>query len=35
MQPSGTYFWKVEGKGNLGEALTLNGKKSGAFLLVR
>ncbi len=35
MQPSGTYFWKVEGKGNLGEAITLNGKKSGAFLLVR
>lgn len=35
VQPSGTYFWKVEGKGNLGETLTLNGKKSGAFLLVR
>lgn len=34
-QPSGTYFWKVEGHNNLGETLTLNGKKSGAFLLVR
>ncbi|MBI1769978.1 MAG: VCBS repeat-containing protein [Bacteroidetes bacterium] len=34
-QPSGTYYWKVEGNNNLGEQLTLNGKKSGAFLLVR
>jgi len=34
-QPSGTYYWKVEGNNNTGAALTLNGKKSGAFLLVR
>lgn len=34
-QPSGTYYWKVEGDNNLGGQITLNGKKSGAFLLVR
>jgi len=34
-QPPGTYYWKVEGNNNLGETLTLNGKRSGAFLLVR
>ena len=34
-QPPGTYYWKVEGSNNSGETLTLNGKKSGAFLLVR
>ncbi|HEV8514345.1 MAG TPA: FG-GAP-like repeat-containing protein, partial [Cyclobacteriaceae bacterium] len=33
-QPPGTYYWRVEGN-NGGETLTLNGKKSGAFLLVR
>lgn len=34
-QPSGTYYWKVEGDNNMGRQITLNGKKSGAFLLVR
>ncbi|GHN01627.1 hypothetical protein WSM22_31160 [Cytophagales bacterium WSM2-2] len=34
-QPSGTYYWKVEGDYGLGGQITLNGKKSGAFLLVR
>jgi hypothetical protein len=34
-QPSGTYYWKVEGGNNVGGEITLNGKKSGAFLLVR
>ncbi len=34
-QPPGTYYWRVEGNNNGGETLTLNGKKSGAFLLVR
>lgn len=33
-QPPGTYYWKVEGKMPNGELL-LNGKKNGAFLLVR
>ena len=33
-QPSGTYYWKVEGDNDLGQ-IKLNGKKSGAFLLVR
>jgi len=33
-QPPGTYYWRVEGNDG-GETLTLNGKKSGAFLLVR
>jgi gliding motility-associated-like protein len=33
-QPNGTYFWKVEGD-SPGGPVTLNGKKSGAFLLVR
>jgi gliding motility-associated-like protein len=34
-QPSGTYYWKVQGDNHLGGEITLNGKKSGAFLLVR
>lgn len=33
-QPPGTYYWKVEGRMARGEVL-LNGKKKGAFLLVR
>jgi gliding motility-associated-like protein len=33
-QPPGTYYWKVSGKAPAGELL-LNGKKAGAFLLVR
>lgn len=33
-QPPGTYYWKVEGRLANGELL-LNGKKTGAFLLVR
>ena len=32
--PPGTYYWKVEGKMPKGELL-LNGKKNGAFLLIR
>jgi gliding motility-associated-like protein len=34
-QPSGTYYWKVEGDYDQGGQVTLNGKKSGAFLLLR
>lgn len=34
VQPPGTYYWKIEGKMPKGE-LTLNGEKSGSFLLLR
>jgi len=34
LQPSGIYYWKVEGKAITGEQLLLNGKKSGSILLV-
>lgn len=34
LQPSGIYYWKVEGKTSNGEELLLNGKKTGSILLV-
>jgi len=34
-QPSGVYYWKVEGEGIEGDPLLLNGKRSGSVLLVR
>ncbi|MBK5280101.1 MAG: VCBS repeat-containing protein [Bacteroidia bacterium] len=34
LQPSGIYYWKVEGKTSNGEQLLLNGKKTGSILLV-
>jgi gliding motility-associated-like protein len=33
-QPSGVYYWKVEGKTITGERLLLNGKRTGSILLV-
>lgn len=35
LQPSGLYYWKVEGQAPTGSELTLNGKKTGSILLVR
>jgi gliding motility-associated-like protein len=34
LQPSGIYYWKVDGKTSNGEQLLLNGKKTGSILLV-
>ena len=34
LQPSGIYYWKVDGKTMNGEQLLLNGKKTGSILLV-
>ncbi len=34
LQPSGVYYWKVDGKTTNGAKLLLNGKKSGTILLV-
>jgi len=34
-QPSGVYYWKVQGKDSQGGALLLNGKNNGSILLVR
>jgi gliding motility-associated-like protein len=33
-QPSGIYYWKVEGTTQTGQRLLLNGKKTGSILLV-
>jgi len=35
LQPSGLYYWKVEGYAPTGTELTLNGKKTGSILLLR
>jgi gliding motility-associated-like protein len=34
-QPSGLYYWKVNGKQTNGQTLLLNGKNSGSVLLIR
>jgi len=34
-QPSGLYYWKINGKQPNGQALLLNGKNSGSVLLIR
>lgn len=34
-QPSGVYYWKVEGEGSSGRKILLNGKESGSIVLVR
>ncbi len=34
-QPTGVYFWKINGTSNNGEPLLINGKKTGAVHLVR
>ncbi len=34
-QPSGLYYWKVEGETTRGEKILLNGKQSGSILLIR
>ena len=34
-QPSGLYYWKINGKQPNGQSLLLNGKNSGSVLLIR
>jgi gliding motility-associated-like protein len=34
-QPSGLYYWKVQGKQPNGQTLLLNGKSTGSVLLIR
>lgn len=35
LQPTGLYYWKVEGQAPTGTEVTLNGKKTGSILLLR
>jgi gliding motility-associated-like protein len=34
-QPAGIYYWKVNGKNNIGRTLLLNGKGMGSIMLIR